>query len=72
VMAEAGLEFSEDEKKGEMKSSSKPTVAKQSSAKENSLKDYSLDKLNQLLEKAINNEDYEKAARIRDEINKRN
>jgi protein-arginine kinase activator protein McsA len=28
--------------------------------------------LNQMLEKAINNEDYERAARIRDEINKRN
>jgi uncharacterized protein len=25
-----------------------------------------------MLEKAINNEDYEKAARIRDEINRRN
>ncbi|MFC5190679.1 bifunctional nuclease domain-containing protein [Algoriphagus aquatilis] len=72
VMAEAGLEFSEDEKKEDTKPSSKPAVAKQSSAKESSLKDYSLDKLNQLLEKAINNEDYEKAARIRDEINKRN
>ena len=38
----------------------------------NSLKDFSLDKLNTLLDKAIADEDYEKAARIRDEINKRN
>jgi protein-arginine kinase activator protein McsA len=40
--------------------------------KEPSLKDFSLDKLNQMLDKAIGNEDYERAARIRDEINKRN
>jgi protein-arginine kinase activator protein McsA len=72
VMAEAGLEFSEDEKREESRASSKSSVPKQSGPKESSLKDYSLDKLNQLLEKAINNEDYEKAARIRDEINKRN
>lgn len=37
--------------------------------KEPSLKDISLDKLNQILNKAINGEDYELAARIRDEIN---
>lgn len=42
------------------------------SSKEPSLKDFTLDKLNQMLDKAITNEDYERAARIRDEINKRN
>jgi len=31
-----------------------------------------LDKLNKLLDKAIEDEDYEKAARIRDEIGRRN
>lgn len=72
VMAEAAIEFTEEEKKSEEKKESKAPVQKVSSKKEGSLKDYSLDKLNQLLEKAINNEDYEKAARIRDEINKRN
>lgn len=71
VMSEASIEFSEEEKKEE-KSSPKPGAQKVSSKKENSLKDFSLDKLNQMLEKAITNEDYEKAARIRDEINKRN
>jgi protein-arginine kinase activator protein McsA len=40
--------------------------------KDQSLKDFSLDKLNLMLDKAIENEDYERAARIRDEINKRN
>ncbi|OYX10674.1 MAG: hypothetical protein B7Z16_18225 [Algoriphagus sp. 32-45-6] len=70
VMSEASIEFTEDEKR-EPVQDSKPQP-RPSSPKEGSLKDYSLDKLNQLLEKAINNEDYEKAARIRDEINKRN
>jgi uncharacterized protein len=72
VMAEAAIEFTEEDKKSEEKLEPKGPVQKVSTKKEGSLKDYSLDKLNQLLEKAINNEDYEKAARIRDEINKRN
>jgi len=71
VMSEASIEFSEEEKKEE-KSSSKPSTQQVSAKKESSLKDFSLDKLNQMLDKAIANEDYEKAARIRDEINKRN
>lgn len=70
VMSEAAIEFTEEEKNEETKASK--ATAKVSSTKESSLKDFSLDKLNQMLEKAINNEDYEKAARIRDEINKRN
>lgn len=72
VMSEAAIEFTEEEKKLESKQESKPEPQKIASKKEGSLKDFSLDKLNQLLEKAINNEDYERAARIRDEINKRN
>lgn len=72
VMSEAAIEFTEEEKKLERKQESKPEPQKVSTKKEGSLKDFSLDKLNQLLEKAINNEDYERAARIRDEINKRN
>nr|WP_255502127.1 bifunctional nuclease family protein [Algoriphagus sp. AK58] len=71
VMAEAGIEFTEEEKREETKTPKAPSP-KPAATKEGSLKDYSLDKLNQLLEKAINNEDYERAARIRDEINKRN
>ena len=72
VMSEAAVEHSEEDLKEEEKEEPKAPVQKVSSKKEGSLKDFSLDKLNQLLEKAINNEDYEKAARIRDEINKRN
>jgi len=70
VIAEAGIEFSEEEKRQDTKTSK--SVQKEGALRESSLKDYSLDKLNQMLDKAINNEDYEHAARIRDEINKRN
>lgn len=70
VMSEAAIEFTEEDKKEETKAQEE--TVKPVPQKESSLKDYSLDKLYQLLEKAINNEDYEKAARIRDEINKRN
>lgn len=72
VLSEAGIEFTEEEKREESKKPSKSVASKGAAAKENTLKDFSLDKLNTLLDKAIGDEDYEKAARIRDEINKRN
>ncbi len=72
VLSEAGIEFSEEDKKEEAKKPSKSVASKGAAPKENQLKDFSLDKLNSLLDKAILDEDYEKAARIRDEINKRN
>jgi bifunctional DNase/RNase len=72
VLSEAGIEFSEEEKKEEAKKPSKSVASKNTTQKENLLKDFSLDKLNSMLDKAILDEDYEKAARIRDEINKRN
>ena len=72
VLSEAGIEFSEEDKKEEAKKPSKSAASKGAAPKENLLKDFSLDKLNSLLDKAILDEDYEKAARIRDEINKRN
>lgn len=72
VMTEAAIEFTEEDRKIAEKEEAKAPAQKVTTQKESSLKDFSLDKLNQMLEKAINNEDYEKAARIRDEINKRN
>ncbi len=76
VMSEAAIEFNEEEESKESGGSKSPSESgKGSSAEkkeESSLKDFSLDKLNQMLEKAINSEDYERAARIRDEINRRN
>ncbi len=72
VMSEAGIEFNEEEERKEHRKTVKTPRQAGQTGKNESLKDFSLDKLHQLLEKAINNEDYERAARIRDEINKRN
>jgi len=71
AMSEGAVEHYEVDKKDEKKSPKAPSQ-KFTVKKEASLKDFSLDKLNQMLEKAITSEDYERAARIRDEINKRN
>lgn len=82
ILAEAGIELSEEEEgdaEGEEVDKEleklKPKKEKhfpapaQSSEK---LKDNSMSKLKEMLDKAIEQEDYEKAAKIRDEINKRN
>lgn len=72
VLNEVGSEPTEEDKRLENKKEIQSSPQKAIPKKEGSLKDFSLDKLNQMLEKAIFNEDYERAARIRDEINKRN
>ena len=74
VMSEAAIEFTEEDEKREQQSSPKGSASAgaKKKASDTSLKDYSLDKLNKMLEQAINAEDYEKAARLRDEINRRN
>lgn len=71
VMSEIAMEATEEEKKEE-NVAKKSAQEKPAPKKDTRLKDFSLDKLNQMLDKAIADEDYEKAARIRDEINKRN
>lgn len=71
AMSEGAVEHYELENKPE-KNDLKSSNPKSAIKKESSLKDFPLEKLNQMLDKAIDNEDYERAARIRDEINKRN
>jgi hypothetical protein len=71
AMSEGAVDNYEVDPKKEKTPAKQPTQ-KFATKKEPSLKDFSLDKLNQMLDKAINGEDYERAARIRDEINKRN
>lgn len=80
ILAEAGIvltdEEEEEDKEKEEKSESKPEskvkVKKESSKKGDDYKSYSIEKLNELLKSAIEKEDYEKAAKIRDELGKRN
>lgn len=75
ILAEAGIvltDESEDdisELKGDLRSTK---VAKESSEKRKDLKNFSVDKLNEMLNDAIDKEDYERAAKIRDELSKRN
>jgi bifunctional DNase/RNase len=77
ILAEAGIELTDElEEAPDMEKEleqikpkkNKPT----SSSGVEKLKDTSVDKLKELLEKALEAEDYEKAAKIRDEINRRN
>lgn len=76
ILAEAGIVLSEEDEIEEIVREVQEAVpepeAKPKPSKGGSLEDLSLDKLNELLEQAIANEDYEKAARLRDEIGKRN
>lgn len=67
VLAEAGIILTDEEELLEEESEEPLAVAKT----DDRLQDFSLDKLNEMLEAALNGEDYEKAAKVRDEINKR-
>lgn len=77
VLSEAGiilsdLEEEEEEETDEIETSvSSPSASRPESSKSN-LRDVSVDELNKLLEEALEKEDYERAAKIRDELNKRN
>tara|TARA_R110000823_G_scaffold295431_4_gene415147 strand:- start:389495 stop:390082 length:588 start_codon:yes stop_codon:yes gene_type:complete len=67
VLSEAGIILTDEEEVAdemeEMAVTEKP--------KGDRLQDFTLDKLQQMLDEALSNEDYEKAAKIRDEMNKR-
>jgi len=72
ILSEAGIVLSEEEEIEELNTPKAKPKEKGSPRASKSLKDYSLDKLNKMLDDAIEREDYEQAARIRDEIGKRN
>lgn len=67
VLAEAGIILTEDEEILEEESIEPVVVEKEGER----IQDFSIDKLNEMLNEALAAEDYEKAASIRDEINKR-
>ncbi|WP_266205845.1 bifunctional nuclease family protein [Pontibacter kalidii] len=75
VLSEAGIILSdleeEDEDSEEMAVKSTSPAAGSGTSKE-SLSQTSVDELNKMLNDALEKEDYEKAAKIRDELNKRN
>lgn len=64
ILESAGVVLEGDEE-------AKETVPKAGGSGKKGLETYSLDTLNKMLEEAISKEDYEKAAKIRDEITRR-
>lgn len=75
ILAEAGIVLTDEEdeeEKIEAKTESKVRVKKEKKGQGEDYKNYSVDKLNELLKDAIEKEDYERAAKIRDELSKRN
>jgi uncharacterized protein len=74
ILAEAGIVLTDEaeEEKVEPKAETKVKTKKESSSKKDDFKNYSVEKLNDLLKDAIDKEDYERAAKIRDELSKRN
>jgi len=73
ILAEAGIVLTDEveEEKAEAKTELKAKVKKETTRKDD-FKNYSVEKLNELLKDAIDKEDYERAAKIRDELIKQN
>jgi bifunctional DNase/RNase len=75
IMTDAGIiltEESEEEATDLTADKSQDQPKGKTPSKDKPLKDYSYDKLKDMLNEALENEDYEKAAKIRDELNRRN
>nr|WKN40184.1 DUF151 domain-containing protein [Tunicatimonas sp. TK19036] len=70
VLSEAGIVLTDEE--GEPEAQTAPAESKRSKPLTEQLKDLSFDRLQSLLDDALKGEDYEKAAKIRDEMNRRN
>ena len=69
---EDGDDDDDEEAEGDEVQSSYVKKESMIAASEDSIKNYSTDQLKSMLEEAVQKEDYEKAARIRDELNNRN
>lgn len=67
VLSEAGIILTDDEEIADEEEEEAPLESK----KGDRLQDFTVDKLNEMLDEALKAEDYERAASIRDEINSR-
>ena len=74
ILAEAGIVLSDEAEDdiAEIKSEIKSTSPRSKREDPEDLKNFPTDKLNEMLSVAIEKEDYEQAAKIRDELSKRN
>tara|TARA_R110002049_G_scaffold279235_3_gene458163 strand:- start:809 stop:1435 length:627 start_codon:yes stop_codon:yes gene_type:complete len=74
ILSSAGIELDEDNdipSIDDEKTESQTTPEKKKAAKKSKLADFTIKELNEQLEKAITNENYELASQLRDEITKR-
>jgi bifunctional DNase/RNase len=73
ILAEAGIVLTDEaeEEKAEQEKV-EPQRAKKESGRKEDFKNFSVERLKELLKEAIDKEDYERAAKIRDELGKRN
>ncbi|AFK05093.1 protein of unknown function DUF151 [Emticicia oligotrophica DSM 17448] len=74
ILSEAGITTTEasDADEQEAEELVEPSKTRPQKQVKSGLKDFTLDELNKMLEDALAQEEYEKAAKIRDEISKRN
>lgn len=76
ILAEAGIELTDEVEEDPIiqkeEEKAPPKKEKTTATSTGKLKDMPMEKLMEILQKAIEKEDYERAAQIRDEINKRN
>lgn len=77
ILSEAGVELTDEEDEDqdiqqELEQFQPKKEKTASTSGTEKIKDSSIEKLKELLDKALEQEDYEKAAKIRDEINRRN
>lgn len=70
VLSEAGIVLTDEE--GEKESKSAQSESEKNKPFSEQLKNMNTDKLKTMLDEALKQEDYERAAKIRDEMNKRN
>ena len=72
ILDEAGIVLSDEEDIDEIAIKDIGSTSSVIKERKGGLDEYSLEKLKKMLDKAIEDEDYEKAARLRDEIGSRN
>ena len=72
ILAEAGIVLTDEEEEERTEPQGAKVRVKKEKKGGDDFKNYTVDKLNDLLKEAIDKEDYERAAKIRDELSKRN
>ncbi|WP_333820856.1 UvrB/UvrC motif-containing protein, partial [Ohtaekwangia sp.] len=72
ILAEAGIVLTDEAEEDKPEPKIEKAKVKKEAIRKDDFKNYTVDRLNELLKEAIDKEDYERAAKIRDELGKRN